>query len=188
MQAGGYRFRVDAASFFQPSEAAAETLIQLVLEMAALEGNERVVDLYCGVGTFTVPLAQRAATVIGVEGNPRAARDAEFNLRLAGVGEKARVLRMPVSRALETRKLGDGADIVVVDPPRLGLERAVLEGMVALQPRRIIYVSCDPSTLARDLKRLVQRGYALRQVRPLDLFPQTYHIESITLLECPVQA
>ena len=188
MQAGGYRFRVDAASFFQPSEAAAETLIQLVLEMAALEGNERVVDLYCGVGTFTVPLAQRAATVIGVEGNPRAARDAEFNLRLAGVGEKARVLRMPVSRALETRKLGDGADIVVVDPPRLGLERAVLEGMVALQPRRIIYVSCDPSTLARDLKRLVQRGYELKQVRPLDLFPQTYHIESITLLECPVQA
>jgi 23S rRNA (uracil1939-C5)-methyltransferase len=188
MQAGGYRFRVDAASFFQPSEAAAETLIQLVLEMAALEGNERIVDLYCGVGTFTVPLAQRAATVIGVEGNPRAARDAEFNLRLAGVGEKARVLRMPVSRALETRKLGDGADIVVVDPPRLGLERAVLEGMVALQPRRIIYVSCDPSTLARDLKRLVQRGYELKQVRPLDLFPQTYHIESITLLECPVQA
>lgn len=188
MQAGEYRFRVDASSFFQPSEAAAQALIQLVLEMAALEGNERVVDLYCGVGTFTVPLAQRAATVIGVEGNPRAARDAEFNIRLAGVGEKARVLRMPVSRAIETRKLGDGADIVVVDPPRLGLERAVLEGMVALQPRRIIYVSCDPSTLARDLKRLVQRGYELRQVIPLDLFPQTYHIESVTLLERSVQA
>jgi len=185
MQAGGYRFRVDASSFFQPSEAAAETLIHLVLEMAALGGNERVVDLYCGVGTFTVPLAQRAATVIGVEGNPRAARDAEFNLRSAGVGEKARVLRMPVSRALETRKLADEADIVVVDPPRLGLERAVLEGLVALQPRRIIYVSCDPSTLARDLKRLVQRGYELRHVYPLDLFPQTYHIESITLLERP---
>jgi len=188
MQAGGYRFRVDASSFFQPSEAAAETLIHLVLEMAALGGNERVVDLYCGVGTFTVPLAQRAATVIGVEGNPRAARDAEFNLRSAGVGEKARVLRMPVSRALETRKLADEADIVVVDPPRLGLERAVLEGMVALQPRRIIYVSCDPSTLARDLKRLVQRGYELRHVYPLDLFPQTYHIESITLLARSVQA
>ncbi|MGH7479961.1 MAG: 23S rRNA (uracil(1939)-C(5))-methyltransferase RlmD [Candidatus Methylomirabilales bacterium] len=188
MQAGGYRFRVDAASFFQPSEAAAEALIQFVLEMAALKGDERVVDLYCGVGTFNVPLAQRAATVIGVEGNPRAARDAEFNIRLAGVSEKARILPMPVSRALETRRLGDEADIVVVDPPRLGLERAVLDGVVALQPRRIIYVSCDPSTLARDLKRLVQRGYELKQVRPLDLFPQTYHIESVTLLERPVQA
>jgi len=185
MQAAGYRFRVDASSFFQPSEAAAETLIHLVLDMAALEGNERVVDLYCGVGTFTVPLAQRAATVIGVEGNSRAARDAEFNLRSAGVAEKARVLRMPVSRSLETRVLGEKADVVVLDPPRQGLERAVPEGMVALQPRRIIYVSCDPSTLARDLKRLVERGYELRQVIPLDLFPQTYHIESVTLLERP---
>ncbi len=188
MQAGGYRFRVDAASFFQPSEAAAEALIQLVLEMAALEGNERVVDLYCGVGTFTVPLAQRAASVVAVEGNPRAARDAEFNLGSVGVREKARVLRMPVSRALEAHALGDEADIVVVDPPRLGLERAVLEGIAALQPRRIIYVSCDPSTLARDLKRLVQRGYELKHVRPLDLFPQTYHIESVSLLARSVQA
>ncbi|MGH7428283.1 MAG: 23S rRNA (uracil(1939)-C(5))-methyltransferase RlmD [Candidatus Methylomirabilaceae bacterium] len=183
MQAGGYRFRVDASSFFQPSEAAAEALIQFVLEMAALKGDERVVDLYCGVGTFNVPLAQRAATVIGVEGNPRAARDAEFNIRLAGVSEKARILPMPVSRALETRRLGDEADIAVLDPPRLGLERAVLDGVVALQPRRIIYVSCDPSTLARDLKRLVQHGYELKRVVPLDLFPQTYHIESVTLLE-----
>jgi 23S rRNA (uracil1939-C5)-methyltransferase len=185
MQAGGHRFRVDAASFFQSSEAAAEALIQLVLEMAALKGNERVVDLYCGVGTFTVPLAQRAASVVGVEGNPRAARDAEFNLQTAGVSDKARILRMPVSRALDTRALGDEADLVVVDPPRLGLERAVLEGIVALHPRRIIYVSCDPSTLARDLKRLAQRGYELRHVIPLDLFPQTYHIESVTLLEKP---
>jgi 23S rRNA (uracil1939-C5)-methyltransferase len=151
--------------------------------MAALDGSERVVDLYCGVGTLTVPLAQRAATVIGVEGNPRAARDAEFNIKAAGLGENGRILRMPVSRALETRALGDEADIVVVDPPRLGLERVVLEGIVALQPRRIIYVSCDPSTLARDLKRLVQRVYELRRIRPLDLFPQTYHIESVSLLE-----
>ena len=188
MQAGGYRFRVDAASFFQPSEAAAETLIQLVLEMAALEGNERIVDLYCGVGTFTVPLAQRVATVIGVEGNPRAARDAEFNIKAAGLGENGRILRMPVSHALETRKLGDEANIAVVDPPRLGLERAILEGIVALHPRRIIYVSCDPSTLARDLKRLVQRGYELKHVRPLDLFPQTYHIESVSLLDRCVRA
>jgi 23S rRNA (uracil1939-C5)-methyltransferase len=183
MHAAGHRFRVDAASFFQPSEAAAEALIDLVLEMADLVGTERVVDLYSGVGTFTVPLAGRAATVVGVEGNPRAARDAEFNIRAAGVSAKARVLRVPVARALETRALGDRADVTVVDPPRLGLERAVLEGVVALQPRRILYVSCDPCTLARDLKRLVQHGYELRQVRPLDLFPQTYHIESVTLLE-----
>lgn len=188
MQAGGYRFRVDASSFFQPTEAAAEALIDLVLEMAALDGSEQVVDLYCGVGTFTVPLAERAESVVGVEGNPRAVRDAEFNIKAAGLAENGRILRMPVSRALETRALGDEADIVVVDPPRLGLERAVLEGIVALQPRRIIYVSCDPSTLARDLKRLVQRGYELRHIRPLDLFPQTYHIESITLLEHSVHA
>jgi 23S rRNA (uracil1939-C5)-methyltransferase len=183
MQAGGYRFRVDASSFFQPSETAADVLINLVQELAELEGGERVVDLYCGVGTFTVPLTERAAQVVGVEGNPRAARDAEFNLRAGGLSEKARIHRMSVARALETRAVGEEVDVVVVDPPRLGLECAVLEGVARLQPRRIIYVSCDPSTLARDLKRLVERGYALRKVIPLDLFPQTYHIESVTLLE-----
>jgi tRNA/tmRNA/rRNA uracil-C5-methylase (TrmA/RlmC/RlmD family) len=185
MQVGGYRFRVDASSFFQPSEAAAETLVHLIVEMAALEGGERVADLYCGVGTFTVPLAARAATVVGVEGNPRAARDAEFNLREAGLGEKVRIVRASVARALETRAVGEVADVVVLDPTRQGLERPVLEGIVVLDPRRIIYVSCDPSTLARDLKRLVQRGYELKRVVPLDLSPQTYHIESVTLLEKP---
>ncbi len=183
MQAGGHHFRVDAASFFQPSEAAAETLIASVLEMAALEGGERVVDLYCGVGTFTVPLAARAADVVGVEGNPRAARDAEFNIQTAGLGAKARILRMSVLHAATGRALGDRADVVVVDPPRQGLERAVLDAVAALQPRRIVYVSCDPSTLARDLKALARHSYEIQQIRPLDLFPQTYHIESVTLLE-----
>jgi 23S rRNA (uracil1939-C5)-methyltransferase len=183
MQAGGHRFRVDAASFFQPSEAAAEALMSSVLEMAQVRGNERVVDLYAGVGTFTVPLAGRAAEVIGVEGNPRAARDAEFNIQAAGLGAKVRVLRMSVSHAMGIHALGDRADVVVVDPPRQGLERAVLDGIVGLRPHRIIYVSCDPSTLARDLKSFGRHGYAITQVRPLDLFPQTYHIESITLLD-----
>ena len=182
MQAGGHRFRVDAASFFQPSEAAAEALIASVLEAAALEGGERVVDLYCGVGTFTVPLAGRAAQVLGVEGNPRAARDAEFNIKEAGVGEQARILRMAVSHAVQSRAVGDRTDVVVVDPPRQGLERAVLDGIAALQPRRVVYVSCDPSTLARDLKAFARHGYTIQQVRPFDLFPQTYHIESVTLL------
>jgi 23S rRNA (uracil-5-)-methyltransferase RumA len=183
MQAGGHRFRVDAASFFQPSETAAEALISAVMELARLEGGERVADLYCGVGTFTVPLTSRAAAMVAVEGNPRAARDAEFNLRAAGVAAKARVLRMSVSRAAESRALGDHADVVVVDPPRQGLERAVLDGIVGVRPRRIVYVSCDPSTLARDLKAFARHGYQIQQVRPFDLFPQTYHIESITLLE-----
>jgi len=148
-----------------------------------LEGGERVVDLYCGVGLFTVPLAGRAASVVGVEGNPRAARDAEFNVRTAGVGAAARILCASVARAVAGRVLGDRADVVVVDPPRQGLERAVLDGVAQLQPRRIVYVSCDPSTLARDLKAFVRHGFHLKAVWPLDLFPQTYHIESIILLE-----
>jgi 23S rRNA (uracil1939-C5)-methyltransferase len=183
MQPGAHRFRVDAAAFFQPSEAAAEALIALVLELAAPDGGDRVVDLYCGVGTFAVPLAARAARVVGVEGNPRAARDAEFNLLAAGAGKKARVLRMSVARAAASRAWGDGADVVVVDPPRQGLEGAVLDGVAGLQPRRIVYVSCDPSTLARDLKAFGRHGYRVAQVRALDLFPQTYHIESVALLE-----
>jgi len=183
MQAGAHRLRVDAGAFFQPSEAAAEALIASVLELAAPEGGERVVDLYCGVGTFAVPLAARAARVVGVEGNPRAARDAEFNLQAAGAGGKARVLCTSVSRAAASRAWGDGADVVVVDPPRQGLEGAVLDGVAGLQPRRIVYVSCDPSTLARDLKAFARHGYTITQVRPFDLFPQTYHIESVSLLE-----
>jgi len=183
MQAGGHRYRVDAGSFFQPSEPAADALVSTVLEMAGLQGGERVVDLYSGVGTFTVPLAGRAAEVLAVEGNPPAARDAEFNLRAAGLGGKTRILRTSVSRAVETRSLGERADVIVADPPRQGLERAVQGGIAGLQPRRVIYVSCDPSTLARDLKGFAHHGYEVKQIRPLDLFPQTYHIESATLLE-----
>ncbi len=183
MQAGGRPFRVDAASFFQPSEAAAEALIATVEATAGLEGGERVVDLYCGVGLFTVPLAGRGATVVGVEGNPRAARDAEFNVRTIGAGAAARILCTSVARAVAGHVLGDGADVVVVDPPRQGLERAVLDGVAGLRPRRIVYVSCDPSTLARDLKGLAGHGYEPKCIQPLDLFPQTYHIESVTLLE-----
>ncbi|HEY7675588.1 MAG TPA: 23S rRNA (uracil(1939)-C(5))-methyltransferase RlmD [Candidatus Methylomirabilis sp.] len=183
MQPGAHRFRVDAAAFFQPSEAAAEALIAAVLELAAPEGGDRVVDLYCGVGTFAVPLAGRAARVVGVEGNPRAARDAEFNLQAAGAEGKARVLRMSVARAAASCAWGDGAEVVVADPPRQGLEGAVLDGVAGLQPRRIVYVSCDPSTLARDLKAFGRHGYQPKRIQPFDLFPQTYHIESVTLLE-----
>jgi 23S rRNA (uracil1939-C5)-methyltransferase len=183
MHAGGVRLRVDGAAFFQPSEAAAEALIQHVVALAGLEGGEKVVDLYCGVGTFTVPLAGRAGEVVGVEGNPRAARDAEFNLQAASLEAKGRILRMSVSRAFDSDTLGGRADVVVADPPRQGLERAVVDGIAALGPRRIVYVSCDPSTLARDCKAFSSHGYALRIVHPLDLFPQTYHMESVSLLE-----
>lgn len=179
---GQHSFRVDATAFFQVNGQAAEMLTRLVIEGAALTGAERVLDLYCGVGTFTVPLGRLAREILGIETSPAAAADASHNLRVNGV-TGARVLQAQVEQVLPSLEKGGPWDLVVLDPPRQGCSRRVLEAVSGMAVPRVIYVSCDPSTQARDLGILVRAGYRCLSIQPVDLFPQTFHLETVAILE-----
>jgi 23S rRNA (uracil1939-C5)-methyltransferase len=172
----GRTYRISAPSFFQVNTPQAAQLVRLVTEYLDLRGGETVLDGYCGVGLFTSHLAERAGLVIGVELAPAAVADllentAEF--------DNVEVVEGPVEAVLPD--LDVRLDAAVVDPPRAGVDRFALDALVARRPARIVYVSCDPATLARDAKRLAHAGYRLVEVQPVDMFPQTYHVESVAL-------
>ncbi|HEY67383.1 MAG TPA: 23S rRNA (uracil(1939)-C(5))-methyltransferase RlmD [Thermoflexia bacterium] len=172
----GHAYRISAPSFFQVNTTQAAQLVRLVTEYLDLQGNETVLDAYCGVGLFTVHLAERAGLVISVELAPAAVTDllentAEF--------DNVEVIEGPVEAVLPN--LDVPLNAAVVDPPRAGVDRFALDALVERRPARIVYVSCDPATLARDAKRLTAAGYRLVEVQPVDMFPQTYHIESVSL-------
>ena len=179
---GELRFRVEATAFFQVNGLAAETLTSLVVAGAALQGGERVLELYSGVGTFTVPLTRRAHEVVGIEANAAAATNGEANLRENGCSA-GRVIQAQVEQALPALAGKGHWDLIVLDPPRQGCSRNILEAVVEMQAPRLIYVSCDPSTLARDLGMLVRSGFRCTSVQPVDLFPQTFHLETVAVLE-----
>ncbi len=172
----GREFRISATSFYQVNSAQAGELVELVLDALELKGYEKVLDAYCGIGLFTAFLAEQASYVTGIEAAHDAVADAHHNL--AGA-DNITVLEGLVEDVLPT--LETAFDAVVLDPPRTGLELPALDALVAHQPERIVYVSCDPATLARDARRLVNGGYTLEWVQPVDLFPQTYHIECVAL-------
>ena len=172
-----YPYRVTAGRFFQVNTGVAETLLRLVSEWLAPDETMTVLDAYCGVGLFTLPLAERAGYVVAVEADPWAVEDLLVN---TADQENVEVIEGSVEAVLSD--LDVTFDGVVVDPPRAGLDVVVVEALAGMRPDRIVYVSCDPATLARDLKRLTDRGYRLVQVQPVDMFPQTYHIESVSLL------
>ncbi len=172
----GHAYRVSAPSFFQVNTAQAEPLVRLALDGLALTGGETVLDAYCGVGLFTLPLAERAGLVLAVEADPSAVDDLLAN---SAALENVEVIEGTVAAALAG--LDEPLDAALVDPPRGGLEREALVGLIAAAPRRIVYVSCDPATLARDGQQLARAGYQLLQVQPVDMFPQTYHIETVSL-------
>ncbi len=175
---GGQSFRVSADSFFQVNTVQAERLLQLVLQAVKSEKPPRVLDAYCGVGTFAVALAAQVERVVGIEIAPSAVRDARVNVqRFANIA----IHEGTVEKVLPA--LSETFDIVVLDPPREGCAPPVLDALIARKIPRIVYVSCDPSTLARDVKRLVAAGYTLQSVQPLDMFPQTFHIETVAVLE-----
>ena len=174
----GTTYKVSAPSFFQVNTALAETMTKHVLELLRPDGSDRVLDLYAGVGTFTLPLAEVAGEVTAIEGTGAALRDLRANLESAGLG--ADVLGGDAARALAD---AGAFDMAVVDPPRSGMEPEVVSTLVRTGARRIAYVSCDPATLARDARLLDAAGLRLVSVTPVDLFPQTWHIETIALFE-----
>jgi 23S rRNA (uracil1939-C5)-methyltransferase len=146
------------------------------MDRLRLNGAERVLDLYCGVGLFTSFLASRAAQVVGIESFAPAVRDAEANL---DEFDNVELYEASVEDVLP--HLAGPFDAALLDPPRTGCARPALEALAAHQPKRIVYVSCDPPTLARDGKRLAGHGYQLQEVQPLDMFPQTYHVETVSV-------
>lgn len=175
---GGFTYRVSAPSFFQVNSSVAEMMVSMVLEALSPDGADRVLDLYAGVGTFTLPLAEVAGEVVAIEGTGSAVRDMRSNLEDAGLC--AEVMPGDAARALAD---AGSFDLAVVDPPRAGMTREVLTGLIGTNARRVCYVSCDPATLARDARALADAGYRLVSAVPVDLFPQTWHVETVAVLE-----
>jgi 23S rRNA (uracil1939-C5)-methyltransferase len=182
-EVGGLRFAISPLAFFQTNTEMAERLYGIAGELAGLQGWERVFDLYCGIGTIGLSLAPRAGEVWGLEIVEAAVADAIANARRNEI-DNARFFAGDTRLAL--RELVEQAgrpDVLVVDPPRAGLSQKVVRRVIEAAPRRIVYISCNPTTLAPNAAQLVEAGYALRRVVPVDMFPQTPHIECVALLE-----
>jgi len=174
----GLVLEAPADAFSQVNPAANRLLVATVLELGAFPAGSAVLDLYCGAGNFALPLARRGVRVLGIERDPLAIAAARTNA--ARLGLEARFVAGDVTAELvRTNEPVAGA---VLDPPRAGAA-AALPALVARRPARIVYVSCDPATLARDLAWLTKQGYAVRVVQPIDVFPQTFHVETVTLVE-----
>jgi 23S rRNA (uracil1939-C5)-methyltransferase len=178
-EVGGIVFVLTPASFFQVHTAQAAALLDVVRHMLALAPQQRLLDAYSGVGTFALPLAGSVREVLAIEEHPQAVQDGERSARLNDVAN-VRFLAAPVERALPDHT--EPFDAAILDPPRRGCHPAALEALVRLAPPRIAYVSCHPAVLARDMRQLLDAGYTLQSVQPVDMFPQTPHIECVALL------
>jgi 23S rRNA (uracil1939-C5)-methyltransferase len=179
----GLKLEMSHGAFFQTNTEMAERLYAVAAELAGLSGGERLFDLYCGIGTIGLTMAARAGEVWGLEIVPEAIADAERNARRNGIGN-ARF--MAGSARTGVRPLLEAAgrpDVVVVDPPRAGLSQKIVRRLIECDATRVVYVSCNPTTLAPNAAQLVEAGYGLRRVKPVDMFPQTPHIECVALLE-----
>ena len=178
----GLRFRISASSFYQVNPPQAERLYRAAIGMAQLTGKESVLDAYCGVGTIGLAAASQAGRVAGVELNPAAARDASGNARRNNV-RNARFFAGDAGEFLRDAAAGgEPFDVVLMDPPRAGASREFLEAICAAAPRRVVYISCNPETQARDLRFLTSHGYRAERAQPVDMFPFTHHIETVCLL------
>jgi 23S rRNA (uracil1939-C5)-methyltransferase len=178
-----FHFRLSVPSFYQVNREQTEVLYSRALEFAGLSGGETVLDLYCGIGTITSVLAQKAGRVIGAEVVPQAVEDARQNALRNGLtnveflcGDAGEAARALADRGLRP-------EVVCVDPPRKGLSQEVIEAIVQMEPERVVYVSCDPGTLGRDVKLFAQQGYHLCRAEACDLFPRTVHVESVVWLQ-----
>lgn len=180
---GNIKFEISPLSFFQVNPIQTKILYEKALEFAQLTNKETVIDIYCGIGTISLFLAQKAKWVYGIEIVPEAIQDAKKNAQINKIenttfltGKAEEVIPQMYEKEIQ-------ADVVVVDPPRKGCEKKVLETIIKMKPQRLVYISCDPATLARDLKVLTQNGFKIEIVQPVDQFPMTTHVEVVTLLQ-----
>jgi 23S rRNA (uracil1939-C5)-methyltransferase len=182
--AKGKRFQVPYTGFFQVNASLVDNLVDTVEAMCSLTGNETILDAYCGSGLFSILLASRAKKVYGIDNDGRAIHCARINSRREGLnqatfylGDTAAIMNS------DFVPMGISIDCIILDPPRSGCEKDVLDAVIALRPQKVVYISCNPATQARDLRYLIDRDALLKHLQPLDMFPQTQHIESIALLE-----
>jgi len=178
----GLQFRISPKSFFQVNREQTEVLYKKALAFARMSGNERVLDAYCGTGTIGMIMAKHAKEVVGVESNRDAVRDAVANAQANGI-RNIRFIAADAGAFMD-RAVADGEpfDVVITDPPRAGCSAKFLKSLIALAPERIVYVSCNPETLARDLHTLRRGGYKIKKIQPVDMFPFTAHVETVVLL------
>ena len=178
----GLTFRLSPRSFYQVNHAQAQRLYELAVSQAAISKADTVLDLYCGVGTITLVMAKAAGRAIGVEVVPQAVEDARENAARNGIQNAEFFCGDAGQAALELEGQGVRPDVIVVDPPRKGLSGDAIEAIARMAPRRLVYVSCDPATLARDVALLKERGYALKAAQAADLFPRCAHVETVVTL------
>ena len=176
---GDLKFKISGESFFQVNPVQTEVLYKKALEYAGLKGDEIVFDIYCGIGTISLLLAQKSKKVYGIESVKEAIVDAKENAKINGINNVEFHCGNAEEVFPELYSKGIKADVVVVDPPRKGCDTSVLDTIIKMQPEKVVYVSCNPSTLARDLKYLSQNGFEALEVQPVDMFPQGVHVEVI---------
>ena len=180
---GEVTYQISPQSFYQVNPLQTEKLYQTALEYAGLTGEETVWDLYCGIGTISLFLAQKAKKVYGVEIVPAAVEDARENARINGItNAEFYTGRAEAVLPEQYEKNGISADVIVVDPPRKGCDKACLDTIVKMAPERVVYISCDSATLARDVKYLGERGYQVKPVRGIDQFGHCVHTETVIML------
>ena len=178
----GLNFRLSPRSFYQVNHHQAQRLYRAAIDLADITRDDLVLDLYCGVGTITLAMASAAGKVMGVEVIPQAVEDARDNARRNGIENAEFFCADAGEAALRLEQQGIRPDVITVDPPRKGLNAAAIEAIARMNPRRLVYISCDPATLARDVALLKEKGFTLRSIQAADLFPRCSHVETVVLL------
>ena len=180
----GIDFAISPLSFYQVNPQQTERLYQTAIDNAGLDGSQTVIDAYCGIGTISLAVAKHAKQVYGVEIVPAAIEDAKHNAKRNGIRNAEFVVGKAEEQFTKWQAAGLEPDVVIVDPPRKGLAESLIEATGKMAPRKVIYVSCNPATLVRDIQRFGERGYhVVKPIQPVDQFPQTTHVESVTVLE-----
>ena len=178
----GLKFNISPLSFYQINRNQTERLYSVAAEYAQLNGEEFLIDLYCGTGTIGLSMADKAKKVLGIEIIPQAIENAKENVRINGITNAEFICSDAAKAAEELSKNKTSPDVVVVDPPRKGCDGVVIESICKMSPKRVVYVSCDPETLARDLAVFEERGFKVGKVTPVDMFPRTQHVETVVLM------